>query len=206
MTSNAYNAWTQYFGHELDAGFGDSGNHYAHYQPFPAFHEGDDLFSATDIDVIAETDLDIENNVDIGQNTVVDVELGFGSSAIFDESANAAPQQSAAIGNFDGDVQTGGSVVEAGLQSGPAPFGFGFGGNNVTAFADIDVVNVTDIDIENNVTAIQNTVIDIDVGPGASAIFSDALNVAPQQNIAVGNFGGFAETGGAEVLVDDFVA
>lgn len=204
----SYDAWMRYFGEEMDGGFGDSGNHVAHYQPFPRFDGGDDLFSAASVEVENDFDLDIENNVDVAQNTVVDVEVGFGSSLILAGSANAAPQQSVAVGNFDGDVETGGTSVGVGAGSfgGPAPF-FGFGGNGLVAFADVDVTNTTDIDIVNNVTAIQNTVIDIDVGAGSTAILAGALNVAPQQNIAVGNFGGFVETGaGTDVVVEDAIA
>ena len=109
----------------------------------------------------------------------------------------------------DGLIDTGATAVGASsaIADGPAFFGFGgFGGDSLTSFTDIDVTNTTDIDITNNVTAIQNTVIDLDVGPGSSAIISDALNAAPSQNIAVGNFGGAVDTGvGTEVFSEDFI-
>lgn len=209
MTTKGFSTWAKYFGDEMEAGVNgpmDLGNHYAHHHPFPVFDRGDDVFSATDIDVANETDIDVNNDVFAQQNTIVEADIGGGSSAIIDESLNAAPEQSGAIGNVDGGVSTGGVAVDAFAGSAGGPGFFGFGGNTVNSFTDIDVVNVTDIDLANNVTAIQNTVIDLDIGPGSSAIISDALNVAPSQNLAVGNFDGFVGTGEVGVQSEDFVA
>lgn len=172
------------------------------------FQDGDDVFSATDVDVKNKTDIDLSNDVDAQQNTVVEAKVGFGSSAIVDEAMNASPLQSGVIGNFDGEVATGGTGVEAvtEVSDGPSWFGWGYDNDRVTTATDVDVFNKTDIDLHNDVTAIQNTVLDLDVGPHSSAIISESMNAAPQQHLAVGNFGGDVETGGTEVIADDFIA
>ena len=183
MTMKSYDAWTHHFGH----GFGDR------------------VSSATDVDVSNLAEIDIENDVAAAQETFVSADIGHGSSAIIDESMNAAPQQSGAVGNFDGAVATGQVAVDAGTES----FGggwFDFGGDRLSSMTDVDVANVTAISLDNDVTAIQNTAIDLDVGPHSSAIISESLNAAPSQNLAVGNFGGEVQTGAVEIQVDDFLA
>ena len=181
MTIKAYDAWAHHFGH----GFGDK------------------LTSATDVDVENFTDIDLENEVAAAQETVVSADVGFGSSAIVDESMNAAPSQSGAIGNFDASVGTGEVAVET--ASGIADSWFDYGGDRLNSATDVDVFNGTDIDVANDVTAIQNTAIDLDVGPHSSAIISESLNAAPSQNLAVGNFSGDVFTGGVEVQTEDFI-
>lgn len=183
----------------------------AYYNPWLAYFDGSDhTTQATDVDVSAVTDIDLNNSVDAAQATVIDADFGAYSHAFVADALKAAPEQSLAVGNFDGQVETGDVDVDA-LSSAPDGYGFGgyFGGYGLgdvaTQATDIDVTAITDIDVVNNVTAVQNTVIDLDVGPGASVTLADALEAAPSQQIAVGNFGGSVDTGAPiDVDVDNF--
>ncbi len=102
--------------------------------------------------------------------------------------------------------------MDAGAQAGmwvghsTPPYWFDFGGDRLSSLTDIDVTNTTDIDLVNDVTAIQNTIVDLDVGPHSSAIISESMNAAPSQQLAVGNFDGDVNTGQTEIFVEDVIA
>lgn len=59
----------------------------------------------------------------------------------------------------------------------------------------VDVVNIVDIDVENDVTVVQDLEVDIDIGAGASAVIGGGLLSAPEQAVAVGNVDGGVAAG-----------
>lgn len=214
MFGKGYDNWAGSFSKELSSGEHkieesyepmehggyDMGNHFAKY--YPVYDSGDKALTAVDVEIENDTNIDLDNAVDAAQNTAVTAEIGDKSSVIIDDALQAQPQQSLAVGNFAGDVETG---AETNVETATAADDFGWGGywggDKAATFADVDISNSTDIEINNDVTAIQNTVIDLDIGDGANVIVSDSLAAAPSQNIAVGNFEAGVETG-ADTEVD----
>lgn len=169
------------------------------------FHGSDHVAQAADVDVAAATDIDLHNDVTAEQATVVDADFGAYSHAFVADALKAAPEQSLAVGNFDGAVETG--DVDVDVQQSAFDgygYGYGWGGDAIAQATDVDVIATTDIDLINDVDASQTTVIDLDVGPGASVTLADALEAAPSQQIAVGNFSGDVSTGVVDVDVDNF--
>lgn len=207
MFGKGYDLWAGSFSKELTSGEHkiedsyepmeqggyDLGGLSAKY--YPMFDNGDESSSVLDVDIENETDIDVDNDVDVVQNTAIEVEIGDHSAALIDDALQAQPQQSAAVGNVGGAVETGGETDVATVTDAGGFWGGFWGGDKAVALADIDVTNTTDIEINNDVTAIQNTVIDLDVGAGANVILSDSLLSAPSQNLAVGNFEGLVATG-----------
>lgn len=208
MTASSHAHWLKNFEAYVEAeGHGPAEASHAHILPHPfPFPGRDALDSATSVDVDNLSDIDVDNSVAALQETVASAEVGHGASAIIDEALNVAPHQSGAVGNFGGAVETGQTAV--GTQSeilDGSPW-FDFGGDRLSSLTDIDVTNTTDIDLVNDVTAIQNTIVDLDVGPHSSAIISESMNAAPSQQLAVGNFDGDVNTGQTEIFVEDVIA
>lgn len=198
--SLSYSQWAEKFSYD----FGVETPHLELYKPYP--HKHDEIDTETNVDVTNATDIDFDNAVQAAQETEVNLELGHFASAAIGDSMNTAPQQQLAVGNFDGKVETGEVAVEAdtAIDAGHDWFGWGRG-RDIDTETNVDVANVTDIDFDNDVTAIQSTLINVELGDGAYAAIGDSLNAAPSQNIAVGNFGGDVDTGDVYVEANDFV-
>lgn len=162
------------------AGGGGSGGGEVYARPdgfFPDFSD----FSFADIDLVNVLDIDIDLTVEMIQNVFIDIDVGDGATLLIDSLADLIPEQNFDAGALDAAVLDfaslfgGGSAANGMMNPNAMLDSFADLGGSGLFGADIDVTNITDIDITTDITLIQNLVIDIDLGEGATLVFGDGI-------------------------------
>lgn len=141
-------------------------------------------FSFVDLDFSNVLDIDIENTVALIQNILIDIDVGAGATLFIDSLDDLIPDQNLDFGDWDlgdlaslfgGDAAANGMFDPAALLDSFADLG---GGPGAGFYADIDVETIVDVDIVNDITLLQNLVIDIDLEAGATVVFADGIEEA----------------------------